>query len=160
MGKLIDFQEKKEARQRPEPGSKRERRGKPVVELDSRRSFIEKQGIRKRINRATIREEMEQNGKTTVFEGSHRVTLTGMSRSLQEIERVLLALTDRERTKLEQLAKDIALDVHVRDWNFTCTVISLGNNQDPEVSALYKKLRATVFLNIGVMLPEIPNDVA
>lgn len=131
-----------------------------LIDLNSRRSPETQKQVIARINAGDIKEEAEQNTNTTVFEGSHQTRGKAIPRSLIEIKRFLGTLNNNERIKVERLVEDIALDARVRDRSFTCTMTYMRVNKDPEISTLYEKIRAAIFANIGVMLPEIPDETA
>lgn len=128
-----------------------------IVDINSRRNFREQRKIAKRLKTADTKQEMNDDGKTTVFEGSHIITesdITNIPRFAETILRFLKKLTERERAKLQHLVENITLDARVKDRSFTCTMMYLRASSDPEILKLYGRMRAAIFVHRHVMLPE------
>ncbi len=130
-----------------------------VIDLDSRREPAAEKKVRERVETNNVREVMEQKAQIKRFGASRIVNedyLKELPRSVREVRRFLATLSEREQLKAERLVEDITIDARVHDHSFTCTAVYLRSNKDPEIPPIYQKIRTAVYVNLGIMLPELP----
>ncbi len=125
-----------------------------VIDLDSRRNARTQKNVHERIDERDIEQEMKENGKTTKFRGSHTVVPVENPRSIKEMERVLGNLDTLDKKRARRILEDILLDIRVDDRDFRCISVFMRLNKDPEILALYNRIRTALFVNLKIILPE------